>query len=37
MDHRDLAIFKNKLSGFGGYTSLTKSFPVPVPIEIGVM
>jgi len=36
MDHRDVAIFKNKPSGFEGITFLTKSFHVPVSIEIGV-
>ena len=36
MDHRDVAIFKNKTSGFHEGSFLTKSFLVPVPIEIGV-
>ncbi len=35
MDHRDVAIIKNKPNRFHGGTFLTKSFPVP--IEIGVM
>ncbi len=37
MDHRDVAIFKNKPSGFDGSSFSTKSFHVPVSIEIGVM
>ena len=36
MDHRDVAIFKSKPSGFQGSTVLTKFFLVPVPIEIGI-
>ena len=37
MDHRDVAIFKNKPSGFDGSSFSTKSFHVSVSIEIGVM
>jgi len=36
MDHRDVAIFENNPSGFHVSAFLTKSFLVPVPIEIGV-
>ena len=37
MDHRGLAIFKNESSGFHESPFLIKSFPAPVPIEIGVI
>ncbi len=37
MDHRDIAIFKNKPNGFHESSFLAKSFHVPVPIEIGVI